>query len=109
MINEVGRLSAVPLSVFIIISLFVYVKLSIVLYISLCCASLINAYQSVYTLPRHCHNGRRLNLLISVIGCQEALLPDSSGTMMKEALMTDYELLSLVIAIISLVVIVIKK
>ena len=98
-----------PLSVFIIISLFVYVKLSIVLYISLCCASLINVYQPVYTLSRHCHNGRRLNLLISVIGCQEALLPDSSGTMMKEALMTDYELLSLVIAIISLVVIVIKK
>lgn len=63
----------------------------------------------MYTLPRHCHNGRRLNLLISIVGCQDALLPDSSGTMMKEALMTDFELLSLVIAIISLVVIVVKK
>ena len=98
-----------PLSVFIIISLFVYVKFCIALYTSLCRASLINVYQPVYTLPRHCHNGRRLNLLISIVGCQDALLPDSSGTMMKEALMTDYELLSLVIAIISLVVIVVKK
>ena len=63
----------------------------------------------MYTLLGHCHNGRRLNLLISVIRCQEALLPVSSGTMMKEALMTDFELLSLVITIISLVVIVVKK
>lgn len=47
--------------------------------------------------------------MISVIKCQEALLPDSSGTMVKEALMTDFELLSLVIAIISLVIIVRKK
>ena len=47
--------------------------------------------------------------MISVIRCQEALLPVSSGTMMKEALMTDFELLSLVITIISLVVIVVKK
>lgn len=47
--------------------------------------------------------------MISIVGCQDALLPDSSGMMMKEALMTDYELLSLVITIISLVVIVVKK
>ncbi len=57
----------------------------------------------------HCHNGRWLDLLISVNGCQEALLPDSSIMMMKEALMTDFELLSLMIAIISLVIIVVKK
>ena len=57
---EASRLSAVPLSVFIIASLFVYVKFCIALYSSLCCVSLINAYQSVYTLPGHCHNGRRL-------------------------------------------------
>ena len=98
-----------PLSVFIITSLFIYVKFCIALYASLCRVLLINAYQSVYTLLGHCHNGRRLNLLISIVGCQDALLPDSSGMMMKEALMTDYELLSLVITIISLVVIVVKK
>ena len=54
-------------------------------------------------------NGRRFGLLILIIGCQEALLPDDSSTMRKEALMTDFELLSLVIGIISLVVIVRKK
>ena len=47
--------------------------------------------------------------MILIIGCQEALLPDDSSTMRKEALMTDFELLSLVIGIISLVVIVRKK
>ena len=47
--------------------------------------------------------------MISVIGCQEALLPDSSATWKKEALMTDFELLSLVVSIISLVIIVLKK
>ena len=54
-------------------------------------------------------NGRRFGLLILIIGCQEVLLPDDSSTMRKEALMTDFELLSLVIGIISLVVIVRKK
>ena len=47
--------------------------------------------------------------MILIIGCQEVLLPDDSSTMRKEALMTDFELLSLVIGIISLVVIVRKK
>ena len=47
--------------------------------------------------------------MILIIGCQEALLPDDSSPMRKEALMTDFELLSLVIGIISLVVIVRKK
>ena len=54
-------------------------------------------------------NGRRFDLLILVIGCQEALLPDSSATWMEEALMTDFELLSLVVSIISLAILVVKK
>ena len=47
--------------------------------------------------------------MISVIGCQEALLPDPSATLEKEALMTDFEMLSLVVSIISLAILVLKK
>ena len=49
--------------------------------------------------------------LASVFGLSDvrALLPDSSASLMKEALMTDFELLSLVISIISLVILVVKK
>lgn len=45
----------------------------------------------------------------SMIGCREASLPDPSATLAKEALMTDFELLSLVMSVISIVIIVLKK
>ena len=69
-----------------------------------------NSQKFLYTdIGTALRKGRRFGLLILIIGCQEVLLPDDSSTMRKEALMTDFELLSLVIGIISLVVIVRKK
>ena len=47
--------------------------------------------------------------MISVNGWQEALLPDPSAPMEKEALMMDFEILSLMVSIISLVILVLKK